>query len=176
MTANRAARLVLVVFVFLTVQLTLVADLRFDGIHPDVMVMLPIAAGLVGGPGRGAWVGFGTGLVADLFLPTPFGLSALVGCLIGFGVGLATLSLDRTTWWLPSLTAFGASAAYELGYAVLGSLLGQPQMLHVNVVGIVVLVSAVNALVAGPVLRMAAWALPTDPADGTRASRAAPLW
>ena len=31
-------------------------------------------------------MGFGAGLVADLFLPTPFGLSALVGSLVGFAV------------------------------------------------------------------------------------------
>ena len=94
-------------------------------------------------------MGFGTGLVADLFLPTPFGLSALVGCLVGFAVGVATLALDRTAWWLPPVAALGASALYEVIYAVLGSVLGQPQMLHVDLLRIVVVVSVANA-VAGP--------------------------
>ena len=77
-------------------------------------------------------MGFGAGLVADLVLPTPFGLSALVGCLLGFTVGITTLALDRTAWWLPPVAAFGASALYEVIFAVLGSVLGQPQMIHVD--------------------------------------------
>ena len=154
------------VAVFVTVQQTLMLDVRIDGIHPDVMVVLPIAAGIVGGPGRGASVGFGTGLVADLLLSAPFGLSALVGCLVGFGVGLSTVALDRSAWWLPPVAAFGASALYEVVYAALGSVLGQPQMLHVNVVGIVLLVSVVNALVAVPAVRMVGWALPEASTEG----------
>ena len=160
MTGRDAAQVILVVLLFLTVQQTLMLDIRIGGVHPDIMVLLPIVAGIVGGPCRGAIMGFGAGLVADLFLPTPFGLSALVGCLVGFGVGVATLALDRAAWWLPPLAALGASAAYEVVYAAVGSVLGQPQMLHVDLVGIVVVVSVVNAVLAVPALRLVAWALP----------------
>jgi rod shape-determining protein MreD len=170
MTASDAARICALVFLFLTVQLTLMLDLRVGGIHPDIMVVLPVVAGIVGGPSRGASVGFGTGLVADLFLPTPFGLSALCGCLVGFGVGVATLALDRSALWLPPLAALGASALYEVMYAVLGSVLGQPQMLHVDVFRIVVVVSVVNAIVAIPALRMMAWALPKASTEGVPTS------
>jgi rod shape-determining protein MreD len=170
MTASDVVRICALVFLFLTVQLTLMLDLRVGGIHPDIMVVLPVVAGIVGGPGRGASVGFGTGLVADLFLPTPFGLSALVGCLIGFGVGVATLALDRSALWLPPLAAFGASALYEVMYAVLGSVLGQPQMLHVDVFRIVVVVSVVNAIVAIPALRLMTWALPKASTEGVPTS------
>ena len=110
MTARDVARITLVVGLFVTVQQTLMLDLRVGGVHPDVMILLPVVAGIIGGPGRGASMGFGAGLVADLFLPTAFGLSALVGCLIGFGVGVATLALDRTAWWLPPFAALTASA------------------------------------------------------------------
>ena len=91
-------------------------------------------------------MGFGTGLVADLFLPTPFGLSALVGAWSGFGVGVTTLALDRTALWLPPFAALVGSALYEVIYAVLGSVLGQPQMLHVDLPAIMVVVSVVNAI------------------------------
>ena len=115
-----AARLSLVVFGFVAVQETVMLDLRIGGVHPDIMVLIPIVAGIIGGPSRGATIGFATGLVADLFLPTPFGLSALVGCLLGFGVGLATVAVDRTAWWLAPLVALGGSALYEVVYGVLG--------------------------------------------------------
>ena len=166
MTGRDAAKVIVVVVLFLTVQQTLMLDIHISGIHPDIMVVLPIAAGIIGGPSRGAIMGFGAGLVADLFLPTTFGLSALIGCLVGFGVGMATVALDRSAWWLPPLAALGASAVYEVAYAAVGSILGQPQMLHVNIVGIVLVVSIVNALVAVPAVRFVGWALPKVSTEG----------
>ena len=170
MTARDATRVVLVVVGFLLVQETLVLDLRLGGVHPDIMLLLPIMAGIVGGPARGASMGFGAGLAADLFLPTPFGLSALVGCLIGFGVGVATLALDRSALWLAPVAALGASALYEGLYAVLGSVLGQPQMIHVDLVRIILVVSVTNAVLAIPARRVVAWALPAAAVEGVPTS------
>ena len=170
MTTRDAARVTLVVFAFIVVQQTLMLDIRVGGVHPDVMVLLPIVAGIVGGPARGASMGFGSGLVADLFLPTPFGLSALVGTVIGFAVGVATLALDRSTIWLPPVAALGASALYELIYPALGSVLGQPQMLHADLLRIVVVVSVTNAILAIPALRLVTWALPAASTEGVPTS------
>ena len=166
MTRGELARLSVVVFLFVVVQETVMLDLRIGGVHPDIMVLLPILAGVVGGPSRGAAIGFSTGLVSDLFLPTPFGLSALVGCLIGFGVGLATIALDRSAWWLAPLAALGGSALYEVTYGVLGSVLGQPQMLHVALARIVVVVSVTNALLALPAMRLVKWGMAEASTEG----------
>ncbi len=169
-TPRDAARLTLVVFGFVVVQETVMLDVRIGGVHPDVMVLLPIVAGIIGGPARGATIGFGTGLVSDLFLPTPFGLSALVGCLLGFAVGLATVALDRTAWWLAPVVALGGSALYELTYGALGSVLGQPQMLHVALARIVVVVSVTNALLAWPAMKAMAWGMAQSSTEGMPSS------
>jgi rod shape-determining protein MreD len=171
-TGRDAARLTLVVFGFLVVQETVMLDLRIGGVHPDIMVLLPIVAGIIGGPSRGATIGFGTGLVVDLFLPTPYGLSALVGCLLGFAVGLATVALDRTAWWLAPVAALGGSALYEVSYGALGSVLGQPQMLHVALVRIVVVVSVTNAVLALPAMRLMTWAMAQSSTEGMPTSDA----
>ncbi len=170
MTARDVSRVGLVVILFVVVQETLVLDLRVGGVHPDIMILLPVVAGIVGGPARGASMGFGAGLVADLFLPTPFGLSALVGSIVGFGVGAMTLALNRSALWLAPLVALGASAAYEALYAVLGSVLGQPQMLHVDLLRIMVVVAVVNAVLAVPALRLVTWALPAASIEGVPTS------
>ncbi len=170
MTARDVTRVGLVVLLFVIVQETLVLDLRVGGVHPDIMILLPVVAGIVGGPARGATMGFGAGLVADLFLPTPFGLSALVGSIVGFGVGAMTLALNRSALWLAPLVALGASAAYEGLYAVLGSVLGQPQMLHVDLLRIIVVVSVTNAVLAIPALRLVTWALPAASIEGVPTS------
>jgi hypothetical protein len=110
--------------------------------------------------------------VADLFLPTPFGLSALVGCLLGFGVGLATVALDRTAWWLAPVAALGGSALYELTYGALGSVLGQPQMLHVALTRIVVVVSVTNAVLAWPAMKVMTWGMAQASTEGMPTSDA----
>ena len=81
------AKIPLVVLLFLVLHLTVLSRLRIGGAAPDVMLLLAIAAGVVGGPQLGALLGFSAGLVLDLFLETPLGLSALVFCLVGYGVG-----------------------------------------------------------------------------------------
>ena len=68
--------------------------LRIDGVHPDIVWLLPITAALLDGPETGAIVGFWSGLAFDLVLPTPFGLSALVGMLLGYAVGSLTTAAD----------------------------------------------------------------------------------
>jgi rod shape-determining protein MreD len=171
-TRGELARLSLVVFIFLVVQETVMLDLRIGGVHPDIMVLLPIVAGIIGGPSRGAGIGFSTGLVSDLFLPTPFGLSALVGCLVGFGVGLATIALDRSAWWLAPLAALGGSAVYEVTYGALGSVLGQPQMLHVALARIVIVVSVTNAVLAIPAMRLVKWGMAEASTEGMPTSDA----
>jgi len=170
LTSRVLVRVGLVTLLFVVVQQTLMLDLRVGGVHPDIMILLPIVAGLVGGPSRGAWMGFATGLVADLFLPTPFGLSALVATMLGYAVGVATLALDRTAVWLPVVAALAGSALYELVYGVLGSVLGQPQMLHVDLVRVIAVVSITNAVLAIPAMGLVTWAVPAASTEGVPTS------
>ena len=87
-------RVALVIFIVLMVQQTVMVALRIDGAHPDLLWLLPITAALLDGPETGAIVGFWAGLAFDLVLPTPFGLSALVGCVLGYSVGALTTAAD----------------------------------------------------------------------------------
>ncbi len=92
----------------LMVQQTVMVALRIDGAHPDLLWLLPITAALLDGPETGAIVGFWAGLAFDLVLPTPFGLSALVGCVLGYSVGALTTAADpRATWLKPVAAARG---------------------------------------------------------------------
>jgi rod shape-determining protein MreD len=160
MTSADLARSTIVMVVVLTVQNTLLDSIRIAGAHPDAMLLLPMAAGYVAGPDRGAGFGFAAGLLADLFLPTTFGLSALVGCLLGYGTGLATRGLVRSSWWLPLIAAAGATAAGLSLYAILGSVLGEPGVLRTDLVPALVVATPAAVVLATPVVRMVAWAMP----------------
>ena len=160
MTTADAARYSVVLLLVLAAQHTLLDSLRIGGAHPEAMLLLPAAAGYVGGPERGAVVGFATGLVADLLLPTTFGLSALVGCLVGYATGYATRGLVRTSWWLPVVTFAAATAAGLCGYAILGAVLGNPGMLTVDLGPALAVATPAAAVLATPVLGLVRWSVP----------------
>ncbi|HZT65711.1 MAG TPA: rod shape-determining protein MreD [Acidimicrobiales bacterium] len=159
MTAVGRARMSLVIVGALVLQLAFLGWFRVQGVHPDVMVLLAVVAGMVGGPDRGAIVGFVVGLVTDLFLQTPFGLSALTFCLVGYAVGLVQGGVLRTSWWLSVATAAAASAAAEILYALLGGIVGQSQMISDRLWLIAGVVGAANAVLAVPAERAVRWAM-----------------
>lgn len=149
----------LVVLAALIVHTSLLEGLRSAGVPSDAMVLLPVTAGVVAGSERGAVVGFVAGLITDLFLQTPFGLSALAYSLVGFGVGVLQGNVIRAAWWIMPLTAFVGSAVGMVLYAVIGATVGQPHLVRPSLGVIALSVGLVNAPLSVPVGRAMAWAL-----------------
>lgn len=163
MTSVDLARYALVVFVALVVQHGLLDSVRIGGAHPDLTLLLPIAAGYVGGPDRGAAVGFATGLVCDLLLPTTFGLSALIGCLLGFGTGYATRGLVRSSPWLGVVSLTTATVTGLLAYAILWAVIGQSPVVGAYLASALVIDVPGAAVLALPVLWAVRWSVPAAP-------------
>ena len=69
-----------------------------------VFLTVAVATGLVTGAEGGALMGFAVGMVADLFVQTPLGLSALTFSLVGFTVGSLQNSMLRTSRWIAPIT------------------------------------------------------------------------
>jgi len=159
MTARSFVRLALVIFLVLMVQQTVMLALRVGGTHPDLLWLLPITAALIDGPETGAIVGFWSGLAFDLVLPTPFGLSALVGCLLGFATGTLTAAVDPRAAWLKPVAALTGSVAADMLFAVLGAILGQQQMVQVDFLSIFLVVAVSSVVLVLPVSRLMRWAL-----------------
>lgn len=123
-------RIAALLVVAVLLQTTLASDLRVFGVAPDLMVLLSICAGMLGGPEAGAWVGFWSGLLMDMFLAsTPVGLSALTYCLIGAAVGglRSSVLADRRSL-LPAAALVGTAAAVVL-FVGAGDVLGQHQLI-----------------------------------------------
>lgn len=165
------ARLLVVLVGVLVVQLTFGAEVQLDRVHPDLMLLVAIAAGLVGGEERGALVGFFAGLTADLFLQLPFGLSALTFTLVGYACGMLRESLMQASGWLMVAAAIVASAGGEVLYAVTGAIVGQPHMLGDRLGPIVGVVAGVNALLVLLMTRILRWAMQTEGHARRRGSR-----
>jgi len=159
MTARSIARVALVIFIVLMVQQTVMIDLRIGGAHPDLLWLLPITAALLDGPETGAIVGFWAGLSFDLVLPTPFGLSALVGCLLGYTTGVLTTAADPRAAWLKPVAAVAGSIAADMLFAVLGAIFGQDQMVQIDFVSLFLVVGISSVVLILPVNRLMRWAL-----------------
>ena len=139
-------------------QIGVVTDLELFGVHPEILLLVAICAGLVGGPTRGAEVGFAAGVLADLVVPGVLGVSALSFALVGFAVGATEESVIRASRGISVAIAAAASAIGTLLYAAVGEMLGQRSLSDPRLWVIIGIVSAVNGLLCVPGLAVCRWA------------------
>lgn len=161
--AIRLPPLLVVVLMFHTAVLP---QFRVLGVAPDLLLLLGIAAGIAAGPDRGALVGFIAGLLADCFLQTPFGLSALSYSLVGYGVGVFQTTILHAALWIPVATAVVASAVGVALFAVLGAVVGESQLLSGRLVTIVAVIALVNGMLLLVLARPVRWATASDDVSG----------
>lgn len=151
------ARTAAVVLGALVLQVCLLSRFSFDGARPDVMVLLAVLGGFLLGSERGAILGFASGLAFDVVLSTPFGLSALVYTIVGYGVGSVSTGIVRTSRWITPGIAAGGSAAAMLLYAMVAAVVGEPTFSGTPLAAIVVVVAGVNAALAPLAARAILW-------------------
>jgi len=154
-------RVALLLVVAAIVQAPLVDRLQVNRAHPDLLLLVPVLAGLLGGPEDGAWVGFFSGLLADLALPTAFGLSALVFCLTGYLIGSIVQALIEGPRWVIPLTAAVGTAIGEALYVGVAVITGQDAVIHEPkaVVTAIVIASVGNAILSFPVAVVLRWSI-----------------
>jgi len=170
MNSDRAIALrrgVLLVFAVLVVQVGVVSDLEAFGAFGDLVLLIAIAAGSVGGPDRGALYGFSAGLAYDLLLDTPFGLSALVYALVGYAVGMAAAWVLQPRWWFHLLTAFVGSVVAVLLAVAVTRVLGSEYPAD-EIARIAGVVAAWNVALILPARRLLQWAIGDDRSERYR--------
>jgi rod shape-determining protein MreD len=167
-----AARVAAVVFLTILVQVSFVARFPVFAARGDVVVLLAVVAGIEGNAERGAVVGFASGLVLDLLLDSPVGLSALTYCLVGFLVGTFHTSVLRSAWWIPVVTTVLASVIGVLAFAVLDEVVGSASVEPGRLPAIVAVVALLNGVLSHParwVMRLA-FAVPASEPNRDRFS------
>ena len=148
-----------VLLVAIVVHTAVSPNLRVFGVALDVLLVLSVAAGIAGGAERGAAVGFACGVLADCFLQTPFGLSALTYALVGYGVGVFQTGVLHSSWWIPSLTAAVASVGAVVIFVGLGVVVGQDQLLSTRLVTVAGVLALLHGLVMPLAVRLLRWGL-----------------
>ena len=148
------ARILSLVFIL---QYAVLDRFRIVGVRPDFLLGLAIVAAVVAGPERGALVGFAGGVLVDLFVNTPFGLSALVACVVASIAGWVIAALGANQRWIVvALTAAGSVAAV-ISWAVLATVLGLAGLLGTHLLTIALVTATCNAALAVPFAAAARW-------------------
>jgi rod shape-determining protein MreD len=159
----RPVRAGLALVAVVVVQASVFADLPMFGVRADVVLLAVVAVAMVGGAEQGAVAGFGAGLAFDLVHapPWPLGLSALAYCLAGYLVGRLTGGGGGMPYrWIDrSVVAAAGSVTGVVLFAGLGHVLGHGGLLDGRLVVVATVVAGVNAVLAGPAVRLARWTL-----------------
>jgi len=157
---NRSyVRVALVGLLALGLQTTFLSSAPLAGIVVQLMLCLAVAAGVSGGSERGAITGFSLGLMFDLVLSTPLGLTALVYGLAGFLAGyFNSLSINHP-WWLRSIVVGGSSLIVMFVHPVLATWVGVDGWLTTRVFKVAVVVGLANAAVGLAAVPLMRWTL-----------------
>lgn len=154
MTTLKAA---LVLVAALVLQSAVVSHLTIFGATGDLLILVPVTAALTVGPERGAIAGFAAGVAVDLLVTTPFGLTALSYCLVGYAIGAFQDGVLRASWFLPVVAAVGGAALGTTFWVLAATVVGEEGLLEAELGRVLLAVSLVAGLLVLPALRVARW-------------------
>ena len=159
MTIGNSIRCAIAVVFVLVVQVELFSELRIWGVMPELLLGVAIAAAWVGGPDRGAVIGFIAGLLYDLYLPTPLALTALAYVLVAYSVGLISAGVAQSgEASLRRLLSFTAIPIGITLFVVLGELLGE-DLYGNGYVKLVIVATIYTMVLMGPIHFLMQWAM-----------------
>ena len=142
LTPPRAMAALLAVSVALVLQASVFSHLAVQGVVPDLVLLVVIAAGLAYGSELGLVLGFGAGLLLDLAPPADHyaGRWALALLVAGYVAGrLATSGRPRVGQWLPvaAAAAFVGTSVFALtGLLLADPAVGVGELLRVEVMAL----------------------------------------
>jgi rod shape-determining protein MreD len=149
-------------------QLTLVAQVTVMGANADLLLLVALAVGLLGGPVAGATTGFLLGLVADMALLQTLGVTSLLLTGVGYMAGRYRELRDASHRLVPALAAVAAGLAFSACFAIIQFLLGVESTVSLLVVRDAVVGALLGGLLALPVFALVRAALRPELVDDLR--------
>jgi rod shape-determining protein MreD len=120
---------ILVGFLSLGLQATLVPHWSIAGIRPDLPLVAVVLLAYARGATTGTLAGFCIGLAQDLTNPTLLGLNALVKSLLGYAAGTLRVQLDATSLPMRAAVLFVSVLAHDLVYLTISTRLALSELL-----------------------------------------------
>jgi rod shape-determining protein MreD len=138
-------RIALLLLLGVVLQLAFFSELSLLGATPDILPVLAVALGLLGGGVLGAVCGFALGLLTDSLLLQTLGVSSIVLLTIGYLAGRWRESFDITSALVPPLLTAALALLGAGMFAAIQLMLGVEAPVSLLVVREIV----VKALLAG---------------------------
>lgn len=153
-----ALRLALIVFAAVILQVSFFSLVPILGATPDLLPVVIVSLGLLGGGVVGAVSGFAAGLLLDSVLLQTLGASSLVLLTIGYLAGRYREGFEITNSLVPPLLAGGFTLLAGAGYAAVQLMLGVEtpvSLLILREILVQSLLAIILALPVYPLLRRA---------------------
>jgi rod shape-determining protein MreD len=148
LTPNILVRLVAIVVLGVLLQLSFFSQVGLFHVSPDLLPVLVISLGLLGGTMTGAVTGFSVGILLDCLLVQPLGGASLVLLATGYLAGLFRERFEIHSPLVPPLLCMGLTLFAELGFGAVELMLGTETAVSGQVVRDL-LVKSVYAFVLG---------------------------
>ena len=157
--SSRWTRLVLVLLIIQSLQTTLFSDLRPFGVAAQIVLLFVVVAGSLYGLAIGALTGLIAGMMIDMILPTPVGLSSLTLGLAGATAGLLIYFFNQPTWWMRLIAVAVASVLGEIYFPMAQSVVGLDGWLQLRVIKVALIVAICNVIISPLAIDVCRWTL-----------------
>ncbi len=124
LTPKILARLVAIVVLGVILQLSFFSQVAVFHVSPDLLPVLVISLGLLGGTMTGAVSGFAVGFLLDCLLVEPLGGASLVLLATGYLAGLFRERFEIHSPLVAPLLCMGLTLFAELGFGAVELMLG----------------------------------------------------
>jgi hypothetical protein len=150
-------RLIPVTLVVLAIQRTVCANYPVAGVTIQVVLALAAGAGAGAGSERGAFAGFAMGMMYDLGVGTPLGLTALAYGLAGLTSGYVLSITPEPQWWLSAIFVAIGAAVGEMAIPVVKFLTGQEGWLTNRLILVIPVVAGAATLLSPLFVPLGRW-------------------
>jgi rod shape-determining protein MreD len=163
-TQNRTTKpfvfgIVMLNIVLWIINFSLFSVFSIGSVHPDISMLTTIVVACYFGAEAGVITGFFSGVLFDLGLTTPFGFSPLTLVTLGFFLGVAFAKKNQFSRFSLALTAGFGAMIYEILYASISQLAGQPHMISAKLVFIISVAFLTNFVFVVLFARFIGWSL-----------------
>jgi rod shape-determining protein MreD len=168
-----ALRIALVIVLAAVVQLAFFSNLSVLGAIPDVLPVIAVSLGLLGGGVVGAVCGFALGLLVDSLMLQTLGVSSLVLLTVGYLAGRWRENFEITSALIPPLLTGGLTLLGAFMFAALQLMLGVESPVSLLVLREILVKGLLAALLAVPLYPLVRLALRPALVDDTPRRRRA---
>jgi len=165
------ARLAAIAILAVLLQLSFFSRVGIFHTSADLLPVVVISLGLLGGSMTGAVAGFSLGFLVDCLLVAPLGGSSLVLLACGYLAGLFRERFEIHSALLPPLLCMGMTLIAQLGFGAVELMLGLDAPVSALVIRDMLLKSIFAFFLAWPVYYGLRWALRPALVEEPRVSR-----